>query len=176
MRPRADKWARGVGLLLGLFLTASAVWAWHLPRGNGTLGAQLIVSALPTGELEVTPAGQFLSAPSMRPTPISQAQSGQIKIRNITPKTLAVHMTGVPSSADLNSLLWVQVNDNGSRVFRGTLGTLQQGIPRPLVLRPQQAATLDFRAWLPPGTGSGYEGRIQTVNLEFRSSVQGAAT
>src|SRR5437667_332485 len=96
MKPRVDKYARGVGLLLGIFLAAGAVWMWHLPRGNGTLGAQLIVTAQPTGELLVNPPGEFLSAPSMHPAPAMQAQSGQIKVRNITPRTLAIELKGSP--------------------------------------------------------------------------------
>lgn len=174
MRPRADKAARGIGLLLGVFVAATAVWSWHIPRGNGTLGAQVIVTTMPTGEIEVSPPGELLSAPSLRPAPITEAQSGRVKVRNITPRTLSIGLKATPSSADLNSLLWLQVDANGHQVFRGTLDALQAGVAKLLVLHPQEAANLDVSTWLPPDTGSGYEGRIQALSLEFPTKVQGA--
>lgn len=173
MRDRGDTWARGIGLLLGLSLALAAVMAWRIPQGTGTLGADLIVASHPTGELDVTPSGPFVSATGLRPGGESDAPSGTLRVRNQTGVTLGVRMRGLPSSKDLDGLLWIEIEAAGSPLFRGTVGDLRSWTDRAFTLDSGERTTISVRTWLPDTVTADYEGRIETLDLEFRATPVG---
>ncbi len=65
---RTTRTAAGAGLLAGIALAGLLVFSNALPRGRGTLGADLTVTALPSGELEISPGDVFLRANDLRPS------------------------------------------------------------------------------------------------------------
>jgi len=174
MAGHGDGWARGIGLLLGLSLALAAAVTWRIPGGTGTLGADLVLSSGPTGELGVSPAGPFVSATGLRPGPEADAPSGTIRVSNQTGTTLGIRMRGLPSGQDLDRLLWVRIDADGSELFRGPVGDLRSWTERAFTLASGERTTISVRTWLPPQVSSGYEGRIETVDLEFRSTPTGA--
>lgn len=160
-------WARGIGLLTGLSIATVAVLAWRIPAGNGTLGTDLIVAAVPTGEIEVSSPGPFISATAMHPAPEADAPAGSVKVRNITGQSLAIRVKVSANIPDLNSLLWMEIEASGRPLFRGPVEELARGTTNTFVLASGQRTTLDVRTWFPPSVTSGYEGRIANMDLTF---------
>lgn len=154
------------GLALGLTAVVLAVAGWRLPLGDGRLGADLFFSAGPTGELEVTPAGPFLRATTMRQG--GQAR-GSLSVRNQTGSLLAVRVRGLPDRPDLDGLLHVEVWSGQTRLFSGLLGRLRKWSPGALSLASGGRATLQFVASLPAGSEAGYQGRIVSVPFELQA-------
>lgn len=171
MRIRMDALGRGIGLVLGLAIALLAILAWRLPPGEGSLGADLVMVSGPIGELAVEPAGPFFSAVHMRPGPEADAASAELELLNKTARTLSLQMRVLPSDDDLNDVAWVAVSDGGRDLYRGPLGGLTSWTDRRVSLATGARTTLGFRAWIPDGTGPGYEGRIATVTVEFLPTV-----
>ncbi len=168
MKSRADRWARAVGLCVGLVTAVVAVTGWSIPRGSGSLGTDLFFSSAPTGELAVSPTGPFLSATAIRPGSAADAVTGDLEIFNQTGVTLQVSVRGLPSTKDLDQMLMVDVEADGARLFLRTLAGLRNWT-QPLSLGSAQTTTVTIRTWIPMDVGSGWEGRIVTVPLEFRT-------
>ncbi|GEM_PF-1774940 len=158
---------RGVGLALGLSVAAFAILAWRIPPGDGTLGTDLIVAAVPTGEIQVASPGPFLTGTAMHPGPQSAGPSGRMTIRNISAITQLVRVSASVNISDLDGILWIDLESGGRRLFRGPVGRLRHGSPGSVVLRPGATATFEVRAWLPASVAGGYEGRIANVDLSF---------
>lgn len=174
MRPMSNRVARGMGLAVGLLLAALLVLDNRMPRGTGTLGADVVFAVTPTGELAITPSGPFLSATQLRPGPEAHAPSGTLEAFNQSPVSLQVHLRGLPSLLDIDEALWVSVESDGRQLFRGPVGDLRNWTSQFLTLASGEKATLTVRTWLPPSAPKGWEGRVATVDLEFRSDVVGA--
>jgi hypothetical protein len=166
MKIRSDMAVRGAALLLGLLLSLGAVIAWRVPPGTGRLGADVVFSSGPIGELDVGPTGPFLSATSLHPGSESHAPSSELDVQNITGVPLGVRMRGLPSGDDLDGLLWVRIDAGASRVFRGPLEDLRPWTA-PMTLASGEDRTLTVRTWLPDDEDDGYMGRIEQVSLEF---------
>lgn len=164
-----QSWVRGVGLLVGLGLTVAAVATWRVPHATGHLGSDVVIATEPTGELGISPAGPLVTANGLMPGEETAAPSGAIQVRNRTGSTLFVQLRGLPSAADLDRLLWVGIDADGSRIFRGPLGDLRSWTEEALTLVPGEHTDLSVRTWLPSSVASGYQGRIETVSLEFRT-------
>lgn len=164
-------WARGIGFLAGLAIAAAAVLTWRIPAGTGTLGTDLIVATGPTGELVVSQTGPFISATGLLPGAEADAPSGSVKIENQTAVTLSVKVQALPSTKDLDSLLWIAIDAGGTELYRGPIGAIRTGTPKALTLDSTQKATIDVRTWLPQTVTSGYEGRIANVDLTFLSTA-----
>jgi hypothetical protein len=168
MRAWTDGSARIVGLAVGVALAMVVILAWRIPGGDGSLGASLTFSAAPTGELGVEPAGILISEPALRP---AMSVEGAMELLNQTASTLEVSLRALPSNPDLDRLLMVEVLAGGEPLFSGTLGALRRWTRTPLVLESGESRTLDVRAWFPGTVRTGYEGRIEQVPLQFRSSA-----
>jgi hypothetical protein len=162
--------ARGIGLAAGLVIASLAILAWRIPPGNGTLGTDLIVAAVPTGEIQVVAPGPFLTGTAMHPGSEAHGPSGTMTIHNISAMTQIVRVNASVNISDLDRLLWLDVESAGRRLFRGPVGRLRHGSPGALILRPGASATLVVRAWLPTSVSGGYEGRIANVDLSFVTS------
>lgn len=163
-----------MGLAVGLLLAALLVLDNRMPRGTGTLGADVVFAVTPTGELSIKPSGPFLSATQLRPGPEARAPVGSLEAFNQSPVPLQVHLRGLPSLKDIDQALWVSVQAEGRQLFRGPVGDLRTWTSQFLTLASGEKATLTVRTWLPPSAPQGWEGRVATVDLEFRSDVVGA--
>jgi hypothetical protein len=166
MKVRGDMAVRGAAFVLGLAIVFSAVVAWRVPPGEGTLGADVVVAAMPTGELAVDPTGPFLSAVALQPGPESAADTEELSITNITALTQVVRFRAVPTGTDLKELLWIRIDAGTTDVFRGTLGQLAQTSDRGITIGSGKTRTLQVRAWIPADVDEGFRGRIEQINLE----------
>ena len=168
---RGIGWARGIGFVAGLTIALAAVLAWRVPSGSGSLGTDLIVATGPTGELVVSKTGPFISATGLRPGAEADAQSGSLRVENQTAVTLSIQVQAVPSTTDLDPLLWMAIYVGGKELYRGPIEALREGTPDAFTLASTDKATIDVRTWLPSFVTSGYEGRIANVDLTFISTA-----
>ncbi|HXF37835.1 MAG TPA: hypothetical protein VNO17_11760 [Actinomycetota bacterium] len=164
---RTDARLRGLGLVAGLAAAAAIVAGGRIPPGDGRLGADVIVAASPRGELGVRPVGPVLTASDLRPGDPADAPSASMDVVNQTGVRLAVHVRGLPSSAQLDGLLWLELEAGGRSLFRGPLGELRRRTEHAFILDPGEGTELTVRAWLPPSATEGYEGRVEQVGLSF---------
>jgi hypothetical protein len=164
---RGMGWARGIGFLTGLAIAMAAIIAWRIPPGTGTLGTDLLIAAIPSGEIQVFSPGPFVSGTGMRPGPESEGPAGSVEVRNITGQALPVAVKLTVNIADLDSLLWIELRTGERELYRGPVGKIANGDAPTFTLRSGQSATVDVRAWLPTSVSSGFEGRIATVDLTF---------
>jgi hypothetical protein len=164
------EWAsRLAGLLLGIALAAAGVTSWRVPGGSGSVDADVRLLSAPTGELQVSPMGLFLSAPSLAPG--DEAVRGELLVRNQTGSALDVRLRALPSSPDLDELLVVRMDIGKDRIFEGTLGGLRTWTERSFQLASDERRVLRAEAWFPRRVTSGYEGRIADVTIEMGVEV-----
>lgn len=165
-----DTWlGRGLGLALGLGIAAAAMAAWRVPSGHGVLGADVVFTSAPTGELDVDPAGPFLTASGL--VPGGRREQGAVGVRNQTGVELSVRLSADPSGEGLNDALWVEARADGERFFRGPLGELQHARGSFTVASGgERLVTLE--AWLPPGS-EGFEGVLGEVAVGLVSEARG---
>jgi hypothetical protein len=166
-----ERWVRRIGVATGVVLVAVVVLAFRVPDGSGRLGADVIVSIAPTGELGVSRPGPFMNATGLRP---GGAVSGEVAVANQTGRRLAVRLRALPDSKDLDRLLVVDVRAGHAArpIFTGRLGGLRAKTPA-FRLDSGRKAALRVRASLPAGLKGGYAGRIETIKLELSSTVVG---
>jgi hypothetical protein len=157
-----------VGLAIGLCAALALVLSWRVPAEGGTLGADARFTALPPGELVVEPEATFLKARRLRPG--GPAATGSLRVRNISPRSVAVRGVALPSSGDLDSRLRVELRQGDDELFSGRLGRLRRGTAR-MRLLPDEERRVEARAWLPAGT-AGHEGAAVDVTLELRVEVR----
>ena len=165
---RGIGWARGIGFVLGVSLAISAVLGWRIPRGTGRLGADVAVAFLQTGTLQQSSVTPLINANDLQPG--GAAAAGTVDVRNSSASTLTVRVKAEPSITDLDPLLWIDVRTSGRSLYRGTLGELRDG-SRAFTISPLQTRTIEVRTWLPTDASTGYDGRIDEINLTFREEV-----
>jgi hypothetical protein len=170
---RIESYVRGAGVAAGIALVAVVVLAFRVPDGTGTLGADVVFAASPTGELGVSRSGPFMSATGLRP---GRAFEGRFDVANQTGKRLAVRLRALPDSRDLDRLLVVHVTADHAKhpIYSGRLGGLRERT-RPFRIESGRARKLRVRASLPAGLRGGYAGRIETIGLELSSTVEGTS-
>lgn len=162
------RWAHRVGFTVGLCLLLVALNAWHVPSWRGPpLGADIVFSAAPTGELEVSPVGQFLAGTGLRP--LGPGVAGTLSVTNQTGRTLDVRLRAQADVPDLDAILQVEISSKGQVLFRGQLGRLHTWTGRLLLLRSGRSQTLTFRAWVPAQVTGGLEGQVDSVTVQFLS-------
>ncbi len=165
---------RGVGLLTGIIIAVAVLASGRVPGGAGTVGADLTITAAPTGELDI-PAGVVVHAGHMLPTGSEKAAVGSVPIRNQTGQTVDVFVGAVPSVRDLDAALRLELRAAGATLFDGPLERLRDGSTTPIVIASGQTVDLRIAAWVPEGARD-YEGRIGEVALTFRTRpAEGAA-
>jgi hypothetical protein len=169
MTSRADRRTRAIGLLLGAALAVGALLSWRIPPGHTTLGAAVTVLTQPNGELSVSPGGTVINATSMKPGSEASAQSAELRVRNETGTTLAVHLRGIASQPDLNQALMVDVSSGGRAIYSGALGAFRSWSHSSVSLGSGDRAAFEVRAWLPSTVTEGYQGRETSVELQFKS-------
>jgi hypothetical protein len=161
--------ARSLGLILGLGLAAGILAVSRVPPGTGTLGAHVIIASLPSGELTLDPLGPIVRVAGL--TPDGPAGQGTLGIYNQTGRTLRFQLRGVPSTSELDSLLWVEVDDGDRQVFRGNLGEFRSWSEGIVTLDSGTWKRLTVRTWL--ARLDGWVGRVAQIDIEFRSLPSG---
>jgi len=160
--------ARIAGTAVGLVLAAVLLLSWMVPASGSTLGAEVAFTAAPPGELTAAPAGSFLRARELRPG--AGARSGELEVRNISPRPVDVRVRLLPASRDLDRGLAVQIKSGGRRLASGPLGRLR-GPSRAVRIAPGRSRTLRFSVSVPEGAGPESEGRITEVTTDLRAGT-----
>jgi hypothetical protein len=159
--------AKLLGIALGVTLAALALAAWRVPGGASTLGADVRVDAVQTGEIGVSPLRPFVNAESLLP---GSHADGNVALRNQTGVPMRVRVHALPSTPDLDPLLRVRVVSGNQNLFTGSLGRLRRADSAPIALAPGASRRLSVRVSLPTGLRSGYQARIVDVSLQIDSA------
>jgi hypothetical protein len=167
---QAERWIRPLALLAGLCAVGLAVSHWSLRSTVGTLGAEVRVSAVPTGELSVSRVDPFLVGRDLHPGG-RKAAEGTVSVTNITAAGRTVRVRALPSATDLDGLLEVSVTAGGERLYHGTLGGLRHWTRASAALASGKSVKLEVRTPLLATARQGYAGRIEDVQLELRSQA-----
>jgi hypothetical protein len=156
-------------LALGGVLAAIAAGSWGIAAGSGSAGADVSALANLSGELDVTPhAENFLRGRALMP---GDAASGDVKVRNQTPKPLMVRARLRADRRDLDRVLRASLQADGMYLYAGTLAGLRRYTRTELRLKAGETTTLRLRLSLPGGTKGGYEARSAEATLELDSRV-----
>jgi hypothetical protein len=161
------RWAKLLGIAIGVVLAGAALAAWRVPGGESTLGADVRVDAVQTGEIGVSPLRPFVNAVSLLP---GSHAGGKVGLRNQTGVPLRVRVRALPSGRDLDSLLQVRIENGSQTLFTGSLGELRRADSAPVLLAPGASRKLSVRVSLPAGLRSGFQGRIVDVTLQIDSA------
>jgi hypothetical protein len=159
--------AKLLGIALGVVLAGAALAAWRVPGGESTLGADVRVDAVQTGEIGVSPLRPFVNAASLLP---GSHADGNAALRNQTGVPMRVRVRALPSIRDLDSLLQVRIESGSQNLFTGSLGELRRNDSAPIALAPGASRRLNVRVSLPAGLRSGYQARIVDVTLQIDSA------
>lgn len=159
-----DRIARGAGILLGVTIAIALLIAWQVPGGERTLGADVRIEALQTGEIGVAPLHPFVASPSLLP---GASLAGDVTMRNQTGVPLALRLRALPSVRDLDRLLLIRVSAGKRALYDGDLAGLRAGGTAPLVLKKASAERVHVSVALPPGLRTGFQGRILDVSLQI---------
>jgi hypothetical protein len=159
---------RFTGFAIGAAIAIAVVMAGRMPASQAEAPARLTIASQPTTELGLKPAGaEFLAGP-LRPG--EAPARGVITLDNFTTRPLAVAMRVTSPQHDLDSVVRLQATLRGRRVFSGPLGALRSWTRGPLRVPAGGLHNLEFRAWVPMSTDSGYEGRSVELQLEWKKA------
>jgi len=157
------------GLALGTALAVVAAGSWGIAAGSGSAGANVSALANISGELDVTPhAENFLSGRALKP---GDAASGDVQVRNQTPKPLVVRARLRADQPELDRVLRASLQADGQYLYEGTLAGLRRYTRTELRLKAGEATTVRLRLSLPASTKTGYEARTAETTLELASKV-----
>jgi hypothetical protein len=157
---------RLASLAAGIALVAFLVLAWRLPRPDGVLGADVKFVASPTGELQVSSPGVFLSGLDLEPG--GRAARGELIVRNVSGVAGKFSVRGLPSNRDLDRPLHVELSANGRVLAHGSLASIRRWT-RPVKLPPRGELSITARAWLPRSAGEGWKAHTTDVTFELRA-------
>jgi hypothetical protein len=167
---QAERWIRPLALLAGLCAVGLAVSHWNLRSTVGTLGAEVRVSAVPTGELSVSRVDPFLVGRDLHPGG-RKAATGSVAVTNVTATERTLGLRALPSASDLDDLLELSVSAGGERLYHGPLGGLRRWTRASAALASGEGVKLRVRASLPATARHGYAGRIEDIQLALRSEA-----
>jgi hypothetical protein len=159
---------RIAGLAAGFILAASLILFLRVPASDGRLGADVRVVALVPGELTASPTSFFLSARELKPG--SPAQTGTLRIRNITTGAVDVRVKALPSDRVLASVAHLELRSRGRLLASGSIAGLRRA-SRPLRIPLGKMGRLRARVWIPRSVDHGYEARLADVTLDLRTRV-----
>lgn len=169
MRTDRVPWPRTLGISAGLALAALGLASWRVSAGTVAPGADVTVSAAPSGELALRPATPIVDARGLAPGKRRRA-SGRLRVRNLTAARLDVRMRAVADGDGLDRLLRLEVAAGGRSLARGTLEELASWSRRRLALNVGAERTLAVRAWLPRSVGDAHRALAADVRIELRAS------
>ena len=153
------------GLAIGMAMALAALVSWRVPEGPAAVGTELEMTARPTGELEVSPPGPFLSATNLRPG--STGATGRLDVRNQTGVMLDVHLRLLPSHADLDELLVVEVAAGGKQVVEAPLAQVREWSSGAFRLAAGQKGEVVVRVGMPKTANPAYQGAVVDIAVEF---------
>jgi hypothetical protein len=157
--------AKRLGILLGVAVACAALLAWRVPGGARTLGADVRMDAVQTGEVGVAPLSAFVNAASLVP---GRTAAGWVTLRDQTGVPLNVRLRALTSSHDLDRLLRVRIAPRrGVPLYDGPLGGLRT---RALALAAGQTRALRVEVSLAAGARTGFQGRIVDVTLQVQQA------
>lgn len=162
MRSTQAPW-RLVGGCIGLLV--AVVWG----VAGGALGrpvpagAEVHVTAAPSGELAVVPS-TVLDLDDLRP---GRRVVGHLTVRNQTGTTLALVAKGASSSAALLDLIQVQARADGRTVAEGSLATVAAGTA-PWPVASGESSDLVLEAWVASGE-TRHQGAVLDLALHFEA-------
>jgi hypothetical protein len=167
--------ARWIGFGAGVALVAAVLVAHRIPFGRGSLGADVTLIAIPTGEIVIDHPGPFVQINDMRPgsTEVT-GPSGSLRVTNIAGRPIELRLRALPSTTGLNDQLQLRVRAGRDDLLRGPLGALGGWSPLSVYLGTGRSAKLDVVAWLPASSGRRYQGVIDDVTLEFLAHRPGS--
>jgi hypothetical protein len=169
--PKTTPWLRRGAFAAGAVAAATLVAIGWLPNAGGVLGLDVLVTATPTGELGVTPAGQVAAADALQP---GQGElRGRITLQSAARAAMTVRVRQRPSLGDADRALRIRLTAAGRVLYDGTAGGLRQPTAAAIPIAPYAAASLDVRAWLPKDAPEGWSGRSVTIPLEYEVSIRG---
>jgi len=160
---------RTTGLFLGLAIVSAVLISSRVPGGTGTLGAHVIIASSPNAELTLEPLGPVIRATGL--TPDEAPTQGTLRVYNQTGSALHLQLRGVPSTDELDALLWVEVVDGPQELFKGSLGEFRDWTPEAMRVDSGAWEALTVRTWL--DQGDGWAGRDAEVSVEFQSVGNG---
>ena len=158
---------RCAGLALGAVLIALLLAGWGVAGGKISPGADVSVSVVRTGELDVEPSGRLIAVRDLVPGGSAEAL---FIVRNITGTALAVRLRARVDGADLDRPLAVRATVWDRPLFSGPLGQLRAATRPSLVLAPGAAVPVILRVGL-PSRARAYRARTAEVSLELRSKA-----
>jgi hypothetical protein len=164
---RVEQWIRPAAFAGGILIVVVALGHLTIRSTGRTLGAELRIALVPSGETQVSRIGPFLVATDMRPH--GRMERGAVSVANTAGKTLAFRVRAKPSAPDLDKLVRVDVSAGGGQVYRGTLGALRSWTRQGFMLQSGARTRLELRVWLPASVAGGYRGRIEDVDLELKA-------
>ncbi|MGH2755638.1 MAG: hypothetical protein ACRDLB_14580 [Actinomycetota bacterium] len=169
MRTSGDGWALRSGIVVGLIAAIVSLFAFPVEGGSGTLGLDLTMASMPTGELDVTPVGPFLRGAGLAPG--DDAADGTLHVRNQTGVDLSVGINVLPSTAYSDDIVRFTATHDGGVVMRGTIGDLRGMHPDVVRLRSGETADLKVVAEVVSGS-QDHRGRVEDVIFELHSEVE----
>lgn len=161
-----DRWWHGGGVVLGLLIAVTAAYQ-PVTAASNRLGADVQMSAAPTGELDVTPRGSFLTAEGLR---VGEHATGRVSVRNQTGATLSVTTQfAAPPSEFLG--LHVRLRAGSETVVDGTFD--ESGGGRPWLLESGRTVDVSVEVWVAPTDEGRHVGAID-IGVRFETQLASA--
>ena len=167
MRTSSGQLTRWIGLIAGLCLAATIVYADRLPAEGRVAGAEVTLRTQPPEALAVEPGGvPFLRARELRP---GASARGTLRIRNLLARPVRVSVRARATSRDLDRALRVELRVAGRRRFSSTLGALRAWSDA-FTLKPFARAAVELRV----ASGREAAGRSADVEMVWRAREVGS--
>jgi hypothetical protein len=171
LAPKTAPWLRRGAFATGAVAAATLVAIGWLPSAGGALGLDVVLTATPTGELAVTPAGRVASAKALQPG--EGELRGRVTLTSEVGAAMTVRVRQRPSLGDADRALRVRLSSGARVLYDGSAGGLRRPAPRFLRIGPHGTTVLDVRAWLPRDAPEGWSGRSVTLPLEYVVAIRG---
>jgi hypothetical protein len=155
--------------MLGLVAASVFLLAFPVKGGGGAMGLDIVIGSMPTGELDVKPAGPFLRGAGLAPG--DDPAKGTLQARNQTGVTLSVGINVLPSTNYSDEYVEVTATYEGDVILSGRLGDLRGMHEDLLTLKSGQTGVIDVTAEVKPGA-VGYQGRVEDVTFELHSEAR----
>lgn len=169
MQTRGGTWTAATGFLVGGAVALVALGGWTIPRGSAAPTARVAVVAAPSQILDVGPHGRVIESSRLAPSAAADGLHGSLTVRSATADTTLVHVAAAAADHELDRVLALRLRANGRVVFTGLLQELRGRGSRPFRLPSHASARIAVSAWIPASTTAGYQARLETVTLRFRT-------
>jgi hypothetical protein len=166
--------ARISGCVLGVLLAAAFLIGSRPAMGGQALGAEVSVTANPTGELSVTPAAPTPVLHERAIKPGEVPVSGTLELRNQTGEALSVQIGALTSAHELDDSLQVEFRSGSEMLRSGPVGGMRAPGGTPLLLEAGAAVPLTASVSLAEGAPNGWEAVLADIGVIFTVQPAGA--